>query len=68
MSLYGFHTSNPPRLIDNPKCTVLADDTVILDVIFQNYFKESLLEYVICEMIPSGSTESIKSTFTMSRY
>ena len=40
MSLDGLHTSNSPRQIDHPRCTILANDTVVLDVIFQNYFQE----------------------------
>ena len=62
MSLDGLHTSNSPRQIDHPKCTILENYTVVLDVIFQNYFQESLLEGVICEIVSSGSSESIKST------
>ena len=68
MSLDGLLTSNLPREIDHKKCTILANDTVVLDVIFHNYFQESLLEDDICEKISSGSSESIKSTFTVSRY
>ena len=68
MSLDGLHDSNSPRQIDHPKCTILANDTVVLDVIFHNYFQELLLEDVICENCSSGSSESIKSTFTVSRY
>ena len=68
MSLDGLHTSNLPTHIDNKKCTILAKDTVVLDVIFQNYFQEPLLKDVICEIFSSGSSESIKSTFMVSRY
>ena len=68
MSLDRLHTSNLPGKIDHPKCAILANDTVVLDVIFQNYFQESLLEDVICEFFSSGSSESIKSTFTVSIY
>ena len=67
MYLDVLHASNSPRQVDHPKFTVLANGTVVLDVIFQNYFQESLLEYVICENYSSGSSESIKSTFTVSR-
>ena len=49
MSLEGLIISNLPRQIDHPKCTILENDTVVLDVIFKNYFKESFLEDVICE-------------------
>ena len=49
MSLEGLPTSNSPRQIDHPKFTILANDTVVLDLILQNYFQESLLEYVICD-------------------
>ena len=68
MSLDGLHTSNLPRQFDHPKCKILNNDTVVLDVIFQNYFQGSLLEDVICGDYSSGSSESIKSTFTVSRY
>ena len=67
MSLDGLHTSDSPRKTDNSKCTILAKETVVLGAIFQNYFKESLFEDIICEMFSPGSSESIKSTFTMSR-
>ena len=66
MSLDGLTTYNLPRQIDHPKCTILTKDTVVLDVISQNYFKDSSLDDVICEKIPSGGSESIKSTFTVS--
>ena len=68
MSLDGLHTSNLPRQIDNPKWIFLEIDTIVLNVIFQNYFQESLLEDVICGNFSSGSSESIKSTFAMSIY
>ena len=48
MSLDELHNSNSPRQIDHLKCTILENDTVVLDVIFQDYFQESLLEDVIC--------------------
>ena len=68
MSLDGLHTSNYPRQIDHPKCKILENETVVLDVIFQNYLQGSLLGDVICENCSSGSSESIKSTFTVSIY
>ena len=68
MSLDGLHTSNMSRQIDHPKCTILENDTVLLDAIFQDYFQESFLEDVICEKNSSCISESIKSTFTMSIY
>ena len=49
MSLDGLHTSNPPRQIDHPKCTILAKDTIVLDDIFQNYFNLSLFDDFICD-------------------
>ena len=33
-----------------------------------NYFKDLFLDHVICENFSSGGSESIKSTFTVSRY
>ena len=61
-------TSNSPRQIDNPKFTALVKGTAFLDVTIKNYFKVSLLDDVICENCSSGGSESIKSTFTVSRY
>ena len=60
MSLDELNTSNLPKKIDHTKCTILANDTFVLNVIFQNYFQESLLKYVICENCSSGSSESIQ--------
>ena len=60
LSLDGLHNSNFPRQIDHPKCTILAKETIVLDVIFQNYFQESLFEDVICKNCSSGIYESIK--------
>ena len=68
MSLDGLHIFNLPRQIYQSKLTILANDTVVLDVIFQNYFQESLLEDFICENCSSGRSESTKLTFTISRY
>ena len=39
MSLDRLHTSNLPSQIDITKCTTLANDTVVLDVILHNYFQ-----------------------------
>ena len=49
MFLEGLPTFNSPRKIDDPKFTILENDTIVLEVILQNYVKESLLEDVICE-------------------
>ena len=68
MSLEGLPTSNSPRQIDYPKCTILTKDTVILDVILQKYFKDSFLDDVICKNCSSGGSESTKSASTVSRY
>ena len=46
----------------------LTKDTVVLDVILQKYLKYSFLDDVICENCSSGVSESIKPTFTVSRY
>ena len=46
----------------------METDTIVLNVIFHNYFQEYLLEDVICENCSSDGYESIKSTFTVSRY
>ena len=66
MSLDALHTFKLPRQIYHPKCTILTNDTVVLGVLFHNYFQESLLEDVMSENWSSGSYESIKSTFTVS--
>ena len=68
MILEGLPTSDLPRQIDHPKCTISTKDTVVLDVMLQNYFKDSFLDDVICEDCSSGGSESIKSTFTVSIY
>ena len=68
MYLEGLPTSNSPRQMDIPKCTILTKDTVVLDVKLHKYFKVSFLDDVICEKFSSGGSESIKSTFTVSRY
>ena len=61
-------TSNPPRQIDHKKCNILTKDIVVLDVMLQNYFKDSLLHDVICGNCSSDGSESIKPTFTVSIY
>ena len=68
MSLEGLPTSNLPRQIDNPECTILTKETVVLDVILYKYFKASFLDDVICEMFSSGGFEFKKQTCTVSRY
>ena len=39
MSLNSLNNSNSPRKINHPKYTTLAIITIILDDLFQNYFK-----------------------------
>ena len=39
-----------------------------MDHILQKYFNDSLLQDVICEIFSSYGSESIKSTFTVSRH
>ena len=51
----------------SPKMYNIVKDTIVLDDIFHNYFKESLFEDVIAENCSSGSYESIKETFTVCR-
>ena len=68
MFLERLPTSNSSRQIDNPKCTTLTKGTIVLDVMLQNYFKDSLLHDFICENCSSDGSESIKSKFTVSRY
>ena len=67
MSIDVLYTSNLHRKIHHPKCTILAKDTVVLDFVFHHYFQESLFEDFICKNSSSGSSESIKSTFTVSK-
>ena len=59
-SLDGLHISNSPRKIVNPKCTILAKYTIVLEDIFQNYFKEIIFEDVIFESCSSVSSETLK--------
>ena len=59
MSIDELHTYNLPRQNDHQKYTVLENDTVVLDAIFQKYFQKSFLKDVICEFFSSGSYESI---------
>ena len=47
MYLYGLRNSNLPRQIYHKNCTILENDTLVSDVIFENYFQESFLEDVI---------------------
>ena len=68
MFIEGLPTSNSSREIDHQKCTTLTKGTVVLDVMLQNYFKDSLINNVICENCSSGGSESIKSTLTVSIY
>ena len=68
MFLEELTTSNSTRQIDHSKCTTLTKGTVVLDVMLHNYFKNSILDDVICEKFSSGGSESIKSTFTVSRH
>ena len=49
MIFEGLTNSDSTRQIDNPKCTTLTKDTVVLDVMLQNYFKDSFSDDVICE-------------------
>ena len=65
MSFDGLHTSNMPSQIYYPKYTILAKENAVFDVIFQNYFQESLFKDFICENCSSGSSESTKSTFAV---
>ena len=67
MSLDGLNSSNSPSKIDHPKYKTLATDTITIDGIFQNYFKESLFEDVTCENCHSVSSETKKIIFTVCR-
>ena len=60
MILEGLPTSDSPRQIDHPKCTILTKYTVVLYVMLQNYFKDSFLDDVICKNCSSGGSESMK--------
>ena len=52
-------TSNSPRQIDHPEFNTLTKDTVVLDVMLQNYFKDSFLDDVICENCSLDGSESL---------
>ena len=68
MFLDVLRTSNKSRQIDHPKYTSIKKGAVVLDHILHNYFDGSLLQDMICEKISSLGSESIKSTFTVSRH
>ena len=68
MILEGLPISDLPRQNFHPKNTILTKETVVLCVMLQNYFKDTFLNDVICENCSSGGSESMKSTFTVSRY
>ena len=68
MFLEGLSTSNLSIQIDNQKYTSLTRGTFFLDEMLQNYFNDSLLHEVICENCSSHGSESMKSTFTVSRH
>ena len=68
MFLEGLPTSNSSRQIDHPEYPSLKKGTVVLDVILQNNFNDSLLHDVICENCSSHGSESIKSTLTVPRH
>ena len=68
MIIEGYPNYDLYRQIDHPTCTILKKETVVFDVMLQNYFKYSFLDDVICELFSSGGSESIKSTFTVSIY
>ena len=55
------HISNSHRQFDHPKYTTLANNTIFLNHIFQNYFKESLFEDFI--VVTGGTTEIAIRTF-----
>ena len=52
MSLDVLNSHNLPGKIDHPNYTSLTTKIINLDEIFQNYFKESSIEDVICEKNP----------------
>ena len=62
------HAYNSYRHTDHPKYTLLTKGTVILYEMLQNYFNDSLLHHMLCEIFSSDGSESIKSTFTLSRH
>ena len=64
----AFPASNSSRQIDHPKYTSLKKGTVVLDQMLHNYFNDSLLHDLISENCSSQGSESIKSTFTVSRH
>ena len=67
MFLEGLPTSNSSRQIDHPKYNTLTKGTVVLYEMLHNYFIDSFLHDVICENCSPLGSNSIKSTFTVSR-
>ena len=67
MHIDGINIPNSPRKIDHPRYTTLATDTITLDEIFKNYFKESFFEDIICENCSLVLSETITVTFTVCR-
>ena len=51
MFLEGLPTSNKYSKMDHTKYTSIKKGTVVLDQISQNYFNDSLLHDVICEIV-----------------
>ena len=60
MSLDGLNIPNSPRKIDHLNYTSLSKK-IKLDDIFQNYFKKTLIEDVICENFPLVNSRGKKS-------
>ena len=50
-------TSHLRRQIDHPKCNTITKDTVVLDLMLQNYFNDLFLDDVICKNGSSGGYE-----------
>ena len=60
MFLEELPTSNSSRQIDHQKYTSIKKGAVVLGLILQNYFNDSLLHDVICENCSSHGSESKK--------
>ena len=67
MYLNGLNSSNSSSQIDRPKYTTLEMSTITSDDTFQKYFKDSCIEYILCDNSSYVQYELIKRTFTVCR-
>ena len=65
MSLDVLNSPKSPSKIDRPNYTSLSKKAIKLDDTFQNYFKKTLIEYLIYEMFSLVHSETKQATFTV---